>query len=90
METGIDYNLIPDEIKSKISNQLGNENKAILFFEKLIFEHSQQEIDDLEKKLYDSLVPDHATNESWLQLIKTVERWATRKNQPTPDSRNIP
>lgn len=83
----IDYNLIPDEIKSEISTQLGNENKAILFFENLIFEHSQQEIDDLEKKLYDSLVPDHATNESWLQLLKTVERWATRKNEPTPDSR---
>jgi hypothetical protein len=83
----IDYNLIPDEIKSKISNQLGNENKAILFFKNLIFEHSQQKIDDLEKKLYDSLVPDHATDESWFQLLKTVERWATRKNEPTPGSR---
>ena len=83
----IDYTLIPDEIKSKISDQLGDESKAILFFENLIFDHSQKEIDDLELQLYDSLVPDHASNENWLQLLKTVERWATRKNEPTQDGR---
>lgn len=83
----IDYNLVPDEIKARVSTQLGDERKAIVFFENLIFEHSQQEIDDLELKLQDSLVPDHANNESWLQLLKTVERWATRKNEPSPDGR---
>jgi hypothetical protein len=83
----IDYNLVPDEIKAKVSTQLGDERKAIIFFENLIFEHSQQEIDDLQLKLQDSLVPDHANNESWLQLLKMVERWATRKNEPSPDGR---
>lgn len=83
----IDYNLIPDEVKFRVSTQLGDERKSIIFFENLIFEHSQHEIDDLELKLQDSLVPDHANNESWLQLLKTVERWATRKNEPSPDGR---
>lgn len=83
----IDYNLVPDEIKARVSTQLGDERKAIIFFENLIFEHSKQEIDDLELKLQDSLVPDHANNESWFQLLKTVERWATRKNEPSPDGR---
>jgi len=83
----IDYNLVPDEVKSRVSSQLGDERKARKFCENLIFEHSQHKIDDLELKLQDSLVPDHANNESWLQLLKTVERWATRKNEPSPDGR---
>lgn len=83
----IDYNLVPDDIKAKILTQLGDEQKAILFFKNLIFEHSQQEIDDLELQLQDSLVPDHANNGSWLQLLKAVERWATRKNEPSPNGR---
>lgn len=83
----IEYNLVPDEFKSKISAQLGSEDKAIVFFTNLIFEHSQREIDDLELQLHDSLVPDHANNESWLQLLRTVERWASRKSEPAPDGR---
>lgn len=83
----IDYNLVPEEIKARVLSQLGAERTAIIFFENLIFEHSQQEIDDLELILHDSLVPDHANKESWLQLLKTVERWATRKNEPSPDGR---
>jgi hypothetical protein len=83
----IDYKLVPNEIKAKILTQLGDEQKAILFFKNLIFEHSQEEIDDLELRLQDSLIPDHANNESWLQLLKAVERWATRKNEPSPDGR---
>lgn len=83
----IDYNLVPDNIKARILTQLGDEQDAIIFFNNFIFEHSQQEIDDLELQLQDSLVPDHANNESWLQLLKTVKRWATRKNEPSPDGR---
>ncbi|WP_148653487.1 hypothetical protein, partial [Klebsiella pneumoniae] len=75
----IDYSLVPEDVKSKILAQLGSEEKSIAFFETLIFEHSQKEIDDLELHLRDSLVPDHANEESWLQLLKTVERWASRK-----------
>ena len=86
-EDKIDYSLIPDDIKSNISGQLGTEQKARDFFATLIFEHSQKEIDDLELKLHDSLVPDHASNESWLQLLKSIERWATRKNEPSPDGK---
>ena len=86
-EDKIDYSLIPDDIKSKISGQLGTEQKARDFFATLIFEHSQKEIDDLELKLHDALVPDHASNESWLQLLKAIERWATRKNEPSPDGK---
>lgn len=83
----IDYKLVPNDIKAKILTQLGDEQKAILFFKNLIFEHSQEEIDDLELRLQDALIPDHANNESWLQLLKTVKRWATRKNEPSPDGR---
>jgi hypothetical protein len=83
----VDYNLVPENIKSKILTQLGSEDKAIVFFETLIFEHSQKEIDDLELQLRDSLVPDHANDESWLQLLKAVERWATRRMEPTPDGK---
>lgn len=81
----VNFSLIPKEIKSKVIEQLGDENKAIEFFKTLIFEHSQKEVGDLEIKLKDSLVPDHANNESWLQLLKTVEHWATHKNEPQPD-----
>ncbi|HGG8815998.1 ATP-binding protein [Enterobacter hormaechei subsp. hoffmannii] len=83
----IDYSLVPEDVKSKILAQLGSEEKSIAFFETLIFEHSQKEIDDLELHLRDSLVPDHANEESWLQLLKTVERWASRKREPAPDGK---
>lgn len=83
----VDYTLVPEDIKSRISSQLGSEEKVIAFFKNLIFEHSQKEIDDLELQLRDSLVPDHANEECWLQLLKSVERWASRKNEPAPDGR---
>ncbi|MFM2478838.1 ATP-binding protein [Celerinatantimonas sp. MCCC 1A17872] len=83
----VEYSLIPDDFKLKVSDQLGSEEKAIAFFSILIFEHSQRKIDDLELQLHDSLVPDHANNESWLQLLKSVERWASRKDEPAPDGR---
>jgi len=83
----VDYTLVPEDIKSRIFSQLGSEKKIMAFFKHLIFEHSQNEIDDLELKLHDSLVPDHASNESWLQLLKAIERWATRKNEPSPDGK---
>lgn len=83
----INYNLIPDEIKKKILDQLGEEKKAINFFEHLVFEHSQPEIDNLERRLYDSMVPDHANDESWLQLLKVIERWATREDEPRSDGK---
>lgn len=83
----VDYSLVPEDIKSRITAQIGSEEKAIDFFKNLIFEHSQKEIDDLEIQLRDSLVPDHANEERWLQLLKTVGRWASRKNEPAPDGR---
>ena len=83
----IDFNLVPKDIKARVLSQLGDEQKAITFFENLIFEHSQDEIDNLEHSLQSSLVPDHANNEGWLQLTKMVERWATRKNEPPPDGK---
>lgn len=83
----IDYTLVPEDIKSRVSAQLGSEERTIAFFKNIIFEHSQKEIDDLELQLRDSLVPDHANEECWLQLLKTVERWASRKNEPAPDGR---
>ncbi|WP_143005088.1 AAA family ATPase [Billgrantia gudaonensis] len=83
----VDYTLVPEYIKSRITAQLGSEEKAIAFFKNLIFEHSQKEIDDLEIQLRESLVPDHANPESWFQLLKAVERWASRKNEPAPDGR---
>lgn len=87
IDNKVDYSLVPEDIKSKIITQLGSEEKAIIFFKNLIFEHSQKEIDDLELQLRDSLVPDHANEECWLQLLKTVERWASRKNEPEPNGR---
>ncbi|CAI0752920.1 Uncharacterised protein [Serratia quinivorans] len=86
-DSKVDYHLLPEDIKSKILTQLGSEEKAINFFETLIFEHSQKEIDDLELQLRDSLVPDHANEEGWLQLLKTVERWASRRREPAPDGK---
>ncbi|MEB6355653.1 ATP-binding protein [Klebsiella variicola] len=83
----VDYFLIPEDIKSRIITQLDSEEKAIAFFGTLIFEHSQKEIDDLEIQLRDLLIPDHANEESWLQLLKTVERWASRKGEPVPDGK---
>lgn len=86
-ENKIDIDLIPDGYLKTIDEQLGGRKQAKAFFEKFTFDHSQQEIDDFENKLHDSVVPDHSTTEGWLTFLRAVERWATRKDQPSPDGR---
>ena len=77
----IDINKIPTKTLKIINEQLGGRDKSKIFFDCFEFTHSQPEIDDLEKQLHDSVVPDHTTAEGWLRFLKAVERWATRKEQ---------
>lgn len=84
-ERFIDPAKIPAEYLAVIHEQLGGCAQADAFFSQFEFHHSQEEIDDLEEQLHDSLVPDHTTGEGWLRFLKMVERWATRKNLPAPN-----
>lgn len=81
----IDINLIPKIRLDQIAEQLGSSEAANLFLEEFFFEHSQCEIKDLEEKLFNSIVPMHATTEGWYRFLKTVQHWATHKNQPPPN-----
>lgn len=81
----VDIDKIPKKFLARIEEQLGGYKNAKTFFELFSFDHSQPEIDDLEKILFDSIVPDHSTAEGWFRFLKAVERWATRKNEPLPD-----
>lgn len=78
----IDIDLVPNDVLARLQNELGGRVNMELFFKAFTFQHSQPQIDDLETKLYDSVVPDHATNESWLRFLKAIERLATRKPNP--------
>ncbi|GFO73061.1 hypothetical protein BJAS_P3638 [Bathymodiolus japonicus methanotrophic gill symbiont] len=81
----INIDLIPERYLEKIKEQLEGYQKAKKFFDIFTFDHSQPEIEDLENKLKDELIPDHCpTEEGWLRFLKAVERWATRKNEPAP------
>lgn len=83
----IDPIKIPSKYLTLIYEQLGGRAKADVFFSHFEFHHSQEEINDLEEKLHDSLVPDHTTEEGWLRFLREVEIWATRKNLPVPDGK---
>lgn len=82
----IDLKMIPSEYLSQIYEQLGGMDEAENFFSHFKFQHSQPTNNDLETSLRNSLVPDHTTDEGWYRFTKAVERWATTKNQPAPDS----
>ena len=75
------------QVLTEIDAQLGGREKTEAFFKAFNFEHSLKKIDTLEQDLESQLVPDHASSEGWLRLLKTVQYWATRKNQPEPDGR---
>lgn len=79
--------LIPHEQLTEIENQLGSTKLIELFFSKFTFDHSLQKIDDFEQELESLVVPDHTSSEGWLRFLKTVQVWATRKNQPAPDGK---
>ncbi|MFL1500629.1 ATP-binding protein [Pseudomonas sp. S191] len=75
----VDVDLIPDEFLTRLQNELDGRIGVECFFRDFTFQHSQPQIDDLETKLYDSVVPDHTTNEGWFRFLKAIERQATRK-----------
>lgn len=83
----INYDLIPTEFKLKIDSQLGGEEAARAFLEIFTFQHSQEEIDELELKLRDSLVPDYTDSYGWQQLLDNVKIWASRIDSPSPDGK---
>ncbi|MFC1750166.1 AAA family ATPase [Pseudomonadota bacterium] len=83
----LDITNIPEKSLEIIDYQLGGRGKTEAFFSRFEFHHSQKEFDNLEASLHDSLVPDHTTEEGWLRFLKSVERWATRKNQPIPNGK---
>ncbi len=84
----INIDLIPEGHLETIKEQLGGYQKAKEFFDLFTFNHSQPQIDDIEYRLKDSLIPDHCpTEEGWFRFLKAVERWATRKNEPAPDGK---
>ena len=84
-DMNIEIDNIPKKQLTLIIEQLGGEAATSQFFSNFKFIHSQPPIDDLEKQLHDTLVPDHTSEEGWRNFLSKVLRWATRKGEPSPD-----
>lgn len=81
----INIDAIPKERLDEIVKQVGSYENAKDFFAEFIFDHSQPEIEDLRDHLFNKIVPNHATQEGWYQFLEAVQRWATHKNEPSPN-----
>lgn len=83
----INIDLIPKERLEKIVEAVGGYESAKNFFAEFVFLHSQPEIKDLKDRLYNQIVPNHATPEGWYRFLEAVQKWATHKNEPPPDGK---
>lgn len=81
----INIDAIPKERLDEIIKQVGSYENAKDFFTGFIFDHSQPEIKDLNEHLFNQIVPNHATPEGWYRFLEAVQRWATHKNEPSPN-----
>lgn len=81
----ISIDVIPKKKLDEIVKQLGSYENAKDFFAKFILDHSQPEIEDLHRHLFNQIVPNHATHEGWYRFLEAVQRWATHKNEPSPN-----
>lgn len=81
----INIDLIPRERLEEVIAQVGSYDSAKNFFAEFIFDHSQPEIEDLYEQLFNKIVPNHASPEGWYRFLEAVQRWATHKNEPSPN-----
>ena len=85
-DTKVDYTLLTEKDKAIVEKQLGSPENAKSFFESFEFIHSQPVLDDLEEKLWSRIASDTDSG-GWFQFRAQVQRWSTRKGQPTPDGK---
>ncbi len=84
--TKVDYTLLTKKDKAIVEKQLGSHKAAQSFFESFEFIHSLPRLDDLEEKLWSRIASDTDSG-GWFQFRAQVQRWSTRKRQPTPDGK---
>ncbi len=82
----IDCSMLSAEIKARVEEQIGSQEKAMSFFESFEFIHSLPRLDDLEDNLRQRVASD--TDEGgWHKFRNQVQRWSTQKGQPVPDGK---
>ena len=84
--TMVKYDLLPEQDRAVIEDQLGSSKNAKEFLDKFEFDHSLPRLDDLEEQLWSRVASDTDTG-GWHTFRAHVERWATRTNSPEPDGK---
>ena len=84
--TKVDYTLLSAKDKAIVEKQLGSPEDAKSFFESFEFIHSLPILDDFEGALRLRIAYDTDSG-GWFQFRAQVQRWSTRKGQPTPDGK---
>ena len=84
--TKVDYTLMSAKDKAIVEKQLGSPEEAQSFFRNFEFIHSLQRLDDFEETLRSRIAYDTDSG-GWFQFRAQVQRWSTRRGQPTPDGK---
>jgi hypothetical protein len=72
--------------RAQVIAQLGDEQRANLFFSVFEFRHSHQGYDSLDRLVLNRLVPRHTkTRDGYNALFREAIDWAIRKGFPNPD-----
>lgn len=74
------------EIRAQIIAQLGDEQRATLFFSAFEIRHSHQGYESLDRLVLNRLIPRHTkTRDGYNALFREAIDWAIRKGFPHPD-----
>ena len=80
----INYDLIEEDVRKRIADELGNDSNAKKFFEKFQFVDSEKRYDYLKFNIFDRLRK-HSDNYAIDTLLNRAYDWAVKKDDPYPD-----
>jgi NACHT domain len=76
------------ERRKAVEEELGGPEQAEAFLDAFAFRHSETpDVDGLERRLKNKVIPTETTIEGWEFLRAQVRRWATHNHQPEPDGK---
>lgn len=83
----IDFDKIPDEIKTEILAQIGSEPETRVFFSHLCFELDRPGLEVMEESIYKRFRNLGGTDDGWDGLKSEVRHWVCHKTSPPPDGK---
>lgn len=87
VDTKINLEALPEELRVKVSEHVGGAQNAVLFFDRFEFAHSYAGYELLVRHVSAELESRHTDYQGWLALYRQAIDWSIRRDSPAPDGR---